>query len=180
MRNCVLRLKVIRAMQESKRRGRGVRRTGVGRRIKWDSQGPWEGGGWANTGGAGSWAGGCGGTSHLDWRRGWSKDPEECWRNGMEASEAGAAHVRRRRWMESKTAGWQLGCAAREIRLRRVFVVLLQFIYSLWLHSMWNISSQDQGSNTQPLHWKCKVSATGPAGKSCLRFAPYCPSWLSQ
>ena len=100
----------------------------------------------------------------------------------MEASEAGAERVRRGWWTESKTAVWQLGCAAREIRLRRVFVVvvLLQCIYSLWLHIMWNISSQDQGSNTQPLHWKCKVSATGPAGESCLRFAPYRPSWLSQ
>ena len=96
----------------------------------------------------------------------------------MEASEAGAEHVRRRRGMESMAAGWQLGCAAREICLRRVFVVvaLLQFIHSLWLHSMWNISSQDQGLSTQPPHWKCKVSATGPAGKSCLRFAPTVPS----
>ena len=84
----------------------------------------------------------------------------------MEASEAGAEHVRRRRWVESKTAGWQLGCAAREIRLRRVsvLVVLLQYIYLLCLHSMWNISSQDQGSNTQPLHWKCNIPATGPPG----------------
>ena len=166
MRNCVLRLKVIRAMQDSKRWGRGVRRTGVDRRIKWDSQGPWKGGSWANTWRGrelGRWVQGNepSGLKERVEQRPWGMFEK---RNGSQWGWSRA--VRRRRWVESKTAGWQLGCAAREIHLRRVsvLVVLLQYIYLLCLHSMWNISSQDQGSNTQPLHWKCNIPATGPPG----------------
>ena len=35
------------------------------------------------------------------------------------------------------------------------------------LYSLMDCSTPDQGSNTHPLHWKCRVLTTGQPGNSC-------------
>ena len=55
---------------------------------------------------------------------------------------------------------------AATLMILNLWNALSLFIYFLaMLHSTWDLTLPNQGSNPRPLHWKCEVLSTGLSGK---------------